>query len=154
MKISIILYENKYHFVYLYFSCLNSLFIHSVYVFIGFSILTICMFFIHFVYLREREREKLHRHMSGERAGRKGEGEGQTLKQTPPWSRSLMWGWTSRPQDHDLSWNQGSAAQTTEPPRCPSYVFLRVLLFTWNIHPFVHLMNMEILLCSRYCSKF
>ena len=50
-----------------------------------------------------------------------GAGEGQrereNLKQAPHSVRGLTQGWIPRPRDHDLSQNQESGAQLTEPPR-------------------------------------
>ena len=60
-----------------------------------------------FFYMRERE------HTS------KGEGRGrENLKQAPCSVQSLTRGLIPWPWDHDLSWNQGSDAQPTEPHWC------------------------------------
>ena len=67
--------------------------------------------FLIFIYFRERER--------GSASWGRGEAEGGNLKQTPCWAQSLTWGSISWPWDHNLSRNQESDTQPTEPPRCP-----------------------------------
>ena len=67
-----------------------------------------------FIYLfgreREREREK---------------GERVNLKQAPHRSLSPAWGLVPWLWHHDLSWNQESDAQLTEPPGCPMKMYFR-----------------------------
>ena len=53
------------------------------------------------------------------RGGVEREGEGERISQIPCWVQNLMGGLISRPWDHDLSWNQESVAQLTEPPTYP-----------------------------------
>lgn len=66
-------------------------------------------FFLRFIYLLEREREKVHKW--GERQRKR------IPKQTPcpAWSPS----WGLDPTTHDLSQNQELTTQSTEPPRSP-----------------------------------
>ena len=65
-------------------------------------------FFKGFIYLFEREK-----------AGVVGVQRERETNQTPCWVWSPAWGSISGPRDHDLSWNQESEAQPTEPPKCP-----------------------------------
>ena len=51
------------------------------------------------------------------RAWEEGEKERGNLKQAP----HLEWNPISQPRDHDLSQNQESDPEITEPPRCPEF---------------------------------
>lgn len=62
---------------------------------------------------------------------REAEGERKSLKQTPYWGWGLTWGSIPQLQDHDLSWNQETDAQLTEPLRCPCKAF-RKDHFRWD----------------------
>ena len=86
-----------------------------------------------FLYLIERERER-----TGERdRGRDRENSSQAPCSTQTPTRDLIpWPW-----DHDLSWNQESDAQLTEPPRCPT---------TCVSCPFTDLLYSHHLLCFTY----
>ena len=74
-----------------------------------------------FIYLfGKRERSGGRDSMCTSRGkGRERGREGENLKQSPQWAWSPMWGLISWP-----SGNQESAAQLTEPPRCPSNFLL------------------------------
>ena len=50
-----------------------------------------------------------------------GGAEGGGDKQIPCWEGSQTLGLIPGPRNHDLSLNQESDAQPTEPPRCPLY---------------------------------
>ena len=67
-------------------------------------------YFLNYYYLRESAQV-------GDGEG--GEGERENLKQTPHSAQSPTQGLIPQPWDHDLSQNQESGAQPTEPPRCP-----------------------------------
>ena len=71
------------------------------------------LFFVLFFFFRARVR-------AGRGRGRRTE----NLKQAPRLVQSPTQGSISQPRDHDLSRNQESDAQLTEPPRCPSPILL------------------------------
>ena len=70
--------------------------------------------FVCFCLLRERE------HVNGQGQS---EREREDLKRSTL-SECLMQGSISQLRDHDLSWNQESDTQPTEPPRCPEWLVL------------------------------
>ena len=79
---------------------------HNLYVFLTFYFLKIYWFILERVNKSEQKEEQ------------------KNLEQTPSWAQSLMWDLISQPWGHDLSWNQESDTQPTEPPRCPTFSFL------------------------------
>ena len=76
----------------------------------------------------ERERERERERARDCEQGRGAEGEGENPKQAPflVWSPMCV-------SVHDLSRNQESDAQTTEPPRCPCTCFYSIT----NEHVFI-----------------
>ena len=74
-----------------------------------------------FLFSREREREREREKASRREGQREREG---IFKQAPHSVQSLTRGSIPQPWDRDLSQNQESEAQPTEPPRCPVLLFL------------------------------
>ena len=58
-------------------------------------------------------------------------------KQAPHSVRSLTWGSIPRRWDHDLSWDQESVAQPTEPPRGPVLFLSFFFLIFFNVYLFL-----------------
>ena len=87
-----------------------------------------------FIFEKERERERNYMHMSRTGTGREGDRGSKGSMLTVD---SQCGAWTHKLWDHDLSWNQESNAQPTEPPRGPILSFFNCVC-CWTIEETVN----------------